>query len=452
MNTDPGTVATQAVLSDADEQNALWQKGFTRRRFLGGLGMVGVAALGTQLVTSRMSFAPAATTTPNTLIVIFMRGAADGLRILVPNAPSLGLTDLQAARPTIGPGSSSALALSGAGGWAMNAAMAPLSPYWASGELAFVPAVSIEGLTRSHFAAQQLLECGGVSTSSTGWLDRVMDGMGPGSTFRTVADGGSLPPSLAGDQVSLAIQSLANFGLQWGPNGIPANQAALVNLYRSAGGFLGSDAQDAIAASQQAATFATGTPRNGAVYPDGNLSTSLQDMARLLRAEVGLQIGTIDVGGWDTHTNEVRELDPNLGALSSALAGFLQDLGPDRRSRVTVAVMTEFGRRVGENASGGTDHGHGSVMWLLGGGLRASGVYGRWNGLAPAALDNGDVPMLNNTYDILGEALQTRLGIGSLSPIFPAHTYAPLNIMTTSASIPANAPLLNEAPVYTKPS
>jgi uncharacterized protein (DUF1501 family) len=433
----------------ADAQNTLWQSGFTRRRFLAGLGLVGVAALGTQLVTSRLSFSRADTASPNTLIVLFMRGAADGLRILVPNAASLGLADLQAARPALIPATGTLLPLPGAAGWALNGNLSPLLPYWSSNELAFVPAVSIENLTRSHFAAQQLIESGGVSTLSSGWLDRTLDTMGPGTTFRSVADGGSLPAALAGDQVSLAIQSLANFSLDWAPGGVPANQSALVNLYRSTGGFLGQDAPDAIAASIQAAGFATGAPQNSAVYPAGNLSTSLQDLANLLRAEVGLQIATVDVGGWDTHTSEVSELDPNLHTLAGSLAAFLQDLGPVRRSRVTIAVMTEFGRRVAQNASGGTDHGHGSVMWLLGGGLKAAGVYGAWNGVAPSVLDSGDVPLLNNAYDVLGEALQSRLGIGSVSAIFPAHSYSPLGI-TVAGSVPAPiTPTLNDAPVYT---
>jgi uncharacterized protein (DUF1501 family) len=438
------------IVSKAD-QEALWQKGFTRRRFLAGMGLAGVAALGTQLVTSRVSFARATTAAPNTLIVVFMRGAADGLRILVPNAPSLGLTDLQAARPALVPANGTLLPLPNGGGWAVNGNLSALMPYWNSGELAFVPAVSIENLTRSHFAAQQLIECGGVASSPTGWLDRTLALMGTGSTFRTVADGGSLPASLAGDQVSLAIQSIANFALDWAPGGIPVNLTALNSLYGSAGGFLGQDGPDAINASQQAALYANQTPQNGAVYPDGGLSTSLQDFAALLRAEVGFQIGTIDVGGWDTHTSEVSELDPNLNSLATSLAAFMQDLGPVRRSRVTIAVMTEFGRRVAQNASGGTDHGHGSVMWLLGGGLKAAGVYGRWNGVAPSALDSGDVPMLNNAYDVVGEVLQSRLGIGSLSTVFPQHAYAPLGFTTTASSGPTDTPTLNEAPVYVVP-
>ena len=107
------------------------------------------------------------------------------------------------------------------------------------------------------------------------------------------------------------------------------------------------------------------------------------------------------------------------------------DLGPTRRSRVTVAVMTEFGRRVEMNASGGTDHGHGSVMWLLGGGLAASGVYGRWRELTEAGLDQGNAPGLNNPFDVMGELLQKRLSAGSLRTVFPGHSLHRLGLAKT---------------------
>jgi uncharacterized protein (DUF1501 family) len=426
------------VQAGHERQQRLWEKGFTRRRFLGGVGMVGVAALATQLVTSKVSFSAAGTGTGNTLIVIFMRGGADGLRILVPNANSLGLADLQAARPALVPATGTLTSLPGAGGWAMNGVMSPLLPYWSSGELGFVPAVSVENLSRSHFAAQHLIECGGVATSSTGWLDRTLTQLGPGTTFRAVTDGGASPASLAGDEISLAIGSLANFQLNWAPNGIPANQAALNALYRGFDGFLGADVPAAITASQQVSALvaAKPTPQNGAVYPSGNFSQALMDLANLLRANVGLEVATVDVGGWDTHTSEVSQLDGVLGSASQSLAAFLQDLGT-LRPNVTVAVMTEFGRRVAQNASGGTDHGHGSVMWILGGGLKSAGVFGQWNGVAPAALDQGDVPAANNAFDVLGELLQTRLGIGTLSTIFPGHSFAPIGF---SRATPASPP------------
>jgi len=438
-----------AVQAELKRQERLWEKGFTRRRFLGGVGMVGVAALATQLVTSKVSFSAAGTANGNTLIVIFLRGGADGLRILVPNANSLGLTDLQAARPALVPASGTLLPLAGAGGWALNGVMSPLMPYWSSGELGFVPGVSIENLSRSHFAAQHLLECGGVATATSGWLDRTLTQLGPGTTFRALTDGSASPASLAGDETSLAIGSLANFTLNWAPNGIPANQAALTALYRGFDGFLGEDVPAALTASQQVSALVASkpTPQNGAVYPKGNFSQSLMDIANLLRANVGVQVATVDAGGWDTHTDEAADLDAVLGSASQSLAAFLQDIGT-LRSNVTVAVMSEFGRRVAQNASGGTDHGHGSVMWLLGGGLKSAGVFGRWNGVAPGVLDQGDVPAANNAFDVLGELLQTRLGIGSLSTIFPNHTYSPLGFSRASSSTPSPTASWSPPPFY----
>ena len=444
----------EAVKAELEAQERRWDKGFTRRRFLGGVGLVGVAALATQLVTSRVSFSAAGTGTGNTLIVIFLRGGADGLRVLVPAANSLGLADLTAARPGLVPATQTLLPLPGGGGWALNGSMAPLLPYWNSGELGFVPAVAVENLSRSHFQAQRLIESGGSPTSSSGWLDRTLTQLGPGTTFRAVADGGPAPASLAGTELSLAIDSLADFSLNWAPGGVAANQTALTSLYRGFNGFLAEDAPAAITASQQISALVTANPvaQNGATYPTGNFAQSLKDLANLLRANVGLEVASVDVGGWDTHTSETSELDAVLAAASAALAAFMQDLGPTLRSNVTIAVMSEFGRRVTQNASGGTDHGHGSVMWLLGGGLKSAGIYGGWNGVAPGVLDQGDVPLVNNAFDVIGELLQSRLNIGSLSTIFPSHSYSPLGFTrSTTAAPPTPTPTPSPSATWPPP-
>jgi uncharacterized protein (DUF1501 family) len=185
------------------------------------------------------------------------------------------------------------------------------------------------------------------------------------------------------------------------------------------------------------------------VYPSGNFSKSLSDLATLLRAEVGMQVATVDVGGWDTHTDEANQLDKNLASAAKSLAAFMTDLGPERRKRVTVAVVTEFGRRVAMNASGGTDHGHGSVVWLLGGGIVGKRVHGKWTKLSAATLDGGDVPGNNDVFDILGELAQKRLGVGSLSSLFPGHDYTPLGLAlsgTGSVGKPMSVPNLAEHP------
>jgi uncharacterized protein (DUF1501 family) len=414
------------VRAELCAQDLTWRGGWTRRTFLAGLGMVGVAALGSQLVTTRAAYAAPGTSNGNTLIVVFLRGAADGLRILVPASAPLGLDYLTSVRPQLVPASLSPLP--GASGWALNSVLAPLLPFANTGELAFVPGVSTAGISRSHFQAQSYLERGS-DTSTTGWLDRALAQLGPGTSFRAVAEGSTLPAALAGEQTKLVVSSLKNFVFPGWSGVAPQSEAAIATLYRGLSGPLGEDVPATLAALATAASAqAKAGVQNGAVYPSGNFSTALKDLATLLRAEVGMQIATVDVGGWDTHTDEVNQLDRNLASAAKSLAAFLTDLGAARRKRVTVAVVTEFGRRVAMNASGGTDHGHGSVLWLLGGGLQGSGVYGKWTPLAADTLDSGDVPGVNEVFDVFGELVQKRLGVGSLSALFPGHSFRPIGV------------------------
>ena len=423
----------EQVTCDLDSQIDAWGgNGWTRRRFIGGAGMVGAAALASQLVTTRAAFGATSATTTNTVVLIFLRGAADGLRIVVPNSADLGLTYLRQVRPQLIPADSSLVALDN--GWALNNAMQPLyDTLWPTGELAFVPGVSDPGISRSHFQAQQYVEKGGANSVNTGWLDRTLAKLGPGTTFRAVTTGGPTPLSLLGPETTLAMDQLSDFTFPGWDDIRASSQKAVAALYRGMHGTLGEDVPMTLAALGTAATArASGGVQNGASYPSGAFSQALQDIATMLRAEVGLEVATIDLGGWDTHTDEARDLDGHLASAAQSLSAFMTDLGADRRKRVTVVVQTEFGRRVEMNASGGTDHGHGSVMWLLGGGLSASGVLGKWNQLTDSTLDAGDVPGVNNPFDVLGEIVQKRLNVGSLSSVFPGHSYKPLGVATTT--------------------
>ncbi|HEV7203879.1 MAG TPA: DUF1501 domain-containing protein [Jatrophihabitans sp.] len=422
----------EQVRADLCAQDAAWgTSGWTRRRFLAGIGMAGVAALGSQLVTSRAAYAAVPSGTERTLLVVFLRGAADGLRILAPNNSALGLDFLKTVRGDLVPADSDLIALPGATGWGLNKKLQPLfDALWASGEMAFVPAVSSPGVSRSHFQAQAFLERGGTDRATSGWLERVLELLGPGTTFRAVTEGWSTPDSLIGMQPSLTLGSLDDFQFP-GWDGMRAQaQKAVLDLYRGVGGPLGTDVPVTISALGTAAQIRA--TANTATYPGGSFSDALKDFAKILKADVGLQVATVDVGGWDTHTNEVNELDGLLDDTAAALRAFMDDLGPARRSRVTVAVMTEFGRRVYMNDSAGADHGHGGLIWLLGGGLASSGVLGKWNGLSAATLDNGDVAGLNSPFDVLGELVQKRLGVGALSTVFPGHTVAPIGVATTA--------------------
>jgi uncharacterized protein (DUF1501 family) len=413
----------------AAQDDAWGTGGWTRRRFLAGVGLAGVAALGTQLVTTRAAYAAAPSGAERTLIVIFLRGAADGLRILVPNSADLGLDYVRSLRADLVPGDADLVPL--VNGWALNARLRPIyDTLWSTGELAFVPAVSTPGVSRSHFQAQQFLERGGSDTAASGWLDRVLAKLGPGTTFRAVSEGDATPMALAGTQPSITLSSIDDFTFPGWDDIRPASQSAVLQLYRGVGGPLGEDVPTTIAALNTAAQIQAANA-NTTDYPAGDFGRALKDLAGILRAEVGLQVATVDVGGWDTHTNEVNELDNQLDDAGAALSTFMADLGPERRKRVTVAVMTEFGRRIEMNDSGGTDHGHGSVMWLLGGGLSGSNVFGNWNQLSATTLDDGDVPGLNNPFDVLGELAQKRLGAGSLAGVFPGYSPSSLGVATT---------------------
>ena len=253
--TDPQLPAADRLLARRAEQasaelraqDAGWERGWTRRSFLAGAGMAGVAALGSQLVSTRAAYAAPGLSNGNTLITIFMRGAADGLRILVPASAALGVDYLHSVRDRLVPAADQLSPLAGGSGWALNAALSPLLPFWASGELAFVPAVSVPGISRSHFQAQQFLERGS-DTATTGWLDRALQQLGPGTTFRAVSDGSALPSSLAGDQTKLVMSSLKQFSFPGWDGVAPQSEAAIRTLYRGLSGPLGEDVPTTLAA------------------------------------------------------------------------------------------------------------------------------------------------------------------------------------------------------------
>jgi uncharacterized protein (DUF1501 family) len=169
---------------------------------------------------------------------------------------------------------------------------------------------------------------------------------------------------------------------------------------------------------------ATYTPANSAAYPSGDLGDALKTVARMIKADVGLMTATVDYGDWDMHENlgtatTGQRMYSHLGDFAAALAAFATDLGTAGMARVTLITLSEFGRRVGENASRGLDHGNGNAMFVLGGGVRGKKVYGSWPGLAPAKLTDGDLTGTTDYRSVIGEILQKRCGHGSLDPVFP---------------------------------
>jgi uncharacterized protein (DUF1501 family) len=299
--------------------------------------------------------------------------------------------------------------------------------------MAAVHAVASPDASRSHFQAQECFERGTASTATkTGWLDRTLNALGPGTTFRAVAEGDATPRSLVGIEPKLVMDGIQAFALSGPGNMRDKTMAALEALYTGFDHPAVDHAMNTVKALGQARQIASSGYTPAATYPGGGFSNRLRDVARLIKARVGLRVATIDVGGWDMHTNLGRvdggEMRNSLTSLGNSLAAFATDLDA-QLDDVTVVTMTEFGRRVAENGNAGTDHGHGGLMLLLGGGLVGGQVHGKWPGLAPDALDNGDLAGANDYRDVLGEILQRGFNVGDVKKIFPDHEYTRIGVL-----------------------
>ena len=367
------------------------------------------------------------------LVAIFQRGAADGLNIVVPHRDP----DYARARPRIAipepsrGGGDRALDLDGFFG--LHPSLAPLRPLWERRELACVHAVGSPEATRSHFDAQDFMEAGtpGVKSTPDGWLNRCLQ-HGPAprepSVFRAVALAPILPRSLHGPATALALPSLETFDLR---GSTPEVRQGFESLYRQAvQDFLGGTGQATFDAVKRlrAARPTARPPEHGAVYPKGRFADVLRQTAQLIKAEVGLEVAFLEVGGWDHHVAEGAargQLANRLEEFGGGLAAFWQDLG-ERRGEVVVLTMTEFGRTAGENGNAGTDHGHATVMLVLGGPVRGGKVYGRWPGLAPEQLFEGrDLALTTDFRDLFAEVAVRHLGVPWTAPLFPGYRIRP---------------------------
>ncbi len=360
----------------------------------------------------------------NVLVCVFQRGGADGLNLVVPYAESA----YYAARPAIAvppPGSNGgAIDLDGFIG--LHPRLAALEPLYRDGELAFVHAAGSPDDSRSHFDAQDFMEKGflGKGQVFDGWLNRQLQASGPGggSPFRAVGFGQSLQLSLQGSVPAVGLAQLDDFDLAAPVESRAAIEAAVLELFDGTGTI------DTVAAGvissvnllKEAEVDAIPV-ENGAVYPQTTFGARLSQLAQLIKADVGLEIAAVDIGGWDHHDQENNVLGDLSADFADSLAAFHTDLGA-RMDSVTLVAMTEFGRRLEENASAGTDHGHGSVMTALGGGVNGGQVYGDWPGLSQADLNRGDLEVSTDFRTVLTEVLDKRLGNSMAEEIFPEFT------------------------------
>ncbi len=379
-----------------------------------------------------------------TLICIFQRGAADGLNIVVPHGDPNLYTHrggFAVARPSKSD-AQSALDLDGFFG--LHPALASFMPIFKDGHLAAIQACGSPDGTRSHFDAQDYMEAGtpGDKRAPGGWLSRAVLAcpedrakLASGGPFRAVAMGcdNGLPLSLQGDLGALAIPDLASFGIGiknlkgkglnvGGANGVVDG---FESIYDSAVGDVlhgpGKESFEAIAALNKLSPGSY-TAANGAVYPNGRFGQSMKQIAQLVKADVGVEVAFAEMGGWDTHTTQANRLTQQLRDFGQGISALYRDLG-DRMSDVVILTMSEFGRTVRPNGTNGTDHGHATCFFALGGDVQGGKVLGHWPGLAPEQLyENRDLALTTDFRAVFGEIAVKHLGAQGLDKIFPGYT------------------------------
>jgi len=401
----------------------------TRRIFLrnSALAMVGMGSAPLWLQRALYA-ADAPSPRKKILVAIFQRGAADGLNVVVPHGEK-AYYDL---RPTIAvprpaAGSPDA-ALDLDGFFGLHPSLAPLKPLFEQGHMAIVDAVGSPDPTRSHFDAQDYMESGtpGRKATDSGWMNRALPPeRGRVSPVRAVALGPVLPRSMCGGQPALALENIGGFRVN-----NPAAAQQFEQMYESSSdprlAATGRETFEAMAmlAAIQRQPY---TPANGAEYPRSRFGQSLQQIAQLIKSDVGMEMAFADLGGWDHHVNEMGpsasqgQLANLLREYGQALAAFWRDMG-DRIDDVALVTMSEFGRTARENGNRGTDHGHANCMFVMGGPVKGGKVYGRWPGMAPEQLYEGrDLALTTDFRDVLGELVARHMGNVTLEGVFPGY-------------------------------
>ncbi|MEU4717071.1 DUF1501 domain-containing protein [Micromonospora purpureochromogenes] len=397
-------------------------RGVTRRTFVAGAAATATALATAQFVTTSASFAATKT---GTLIHVFLYGGLDGLSLVAPDNDPV----LARARPDLLLGNDS-LALGR--GFKLTSAFKPLEQWLKAGQLGFIPAVSDERLSRSHFQAADACNLGGLpnETGGRGWLDSLVDALGKGTAFRSVGIGSTLPRSLVGTNGALSMNNVGSLRLNGDEKYRAATEKAIRGLFTGINHPVQEAVLDGMGALATAQRLAAKPYQPAAGVKYEGVGSAFQQLAQLIKGGANVRVATVGMGGYDTHENQGTrdggQLHRRLNELATAMAAFFTDLG-DRATDVTVMVSSEFGRRVASN-SGGTDHGHGGVVTLLSGRKLAGSLLGTWNGLND--LDSGDVPEYNNMFNVYGSVAQGRFGLtnAEVDKIFPRQKYTPMKL------------------------
>jgi uncharacterized protein (DUF1501 family) len=397
-----------------------------RREFLKNSAL----ALGAlPLVPEMLRAGPAEKLSSPVLLVVFLRGGEDGLNVVVP----FGDADYSGLRPDIRipPPGEAFGALDLDGHFGLHPRLSGLTDLYRSGSLAVIHACGSHNPSRSHFDAMDIMESGSSSEKlPDGWLNRYLQTSRIGyGVFRAVAVGPSLPRSLSGSAHAMALADLAALRVGDSPQ-MRTYLQAIEDMYSARSDALGGAARSALEAlslGENTLDPESYTPEHGAEYGAGDFAQSLRAVAQMIKAGVGLEVAEVDLGGWDTHTNqgsgENGALASVLETLDQGLGAFVTDLG-GRMGYVVILVMTEFGRAAAQNGSGGTDHGHGTALFILGGRVLGGKVYGDWPGLKTNQLyQQRDLAVTTDFRRVFGEVLESHMGCSQIGLVFPDYAY-----------------------------
>lgn len=420
-----------------NEYNAL-----SRRQFLSGAGKAALIASLVPAWMPRVAFAKSYNSSRDIIVSVYLRGGCDGLSIV----PPFGDAAYYTLRPNLGiprPDSTAPLkAINLNGFFGFAPAMSPLMDAFDNGNLAVIQATGSTDPTRSHFDAQKFMEVGTPSNPSlfTGWLGRHLattSELLSGAPIRALGYSAGLPRTLAGAPKALPIPNPASFTL----SGTSSTATARMNWLNTAYSAVADPVKSAALNTQgtisllQQLQLGTYVPSGGAVYANNTFATAMKNTAALIKAEAGIEAAHIDLGGWDTHSNQ-GPLSGGMATLmnqfAGALASFHQDLyGTTQFKNVTLVVVSEFGRVAKENASLGTDHGHGNMMMVMGSNVNGQ-VYANWPGLSNSQLYQGqDLAVTTDHRDILAEIVAKRLGNqANIGTIFPGYSPTFRNIVS----------------------
>jgi uncharacterized protein (DUF1501 family) len=403
-----------------------------RRFFLhkGALALAGTTAIPNFLVRTVMG--QAATAPKKRLVVVFQRGAADGLNIVVPYRER----NYYAMRPSIAVPQDKVIDLDGSFG--LHPSMSAFKPLYDQGHLAIVHAVGSPDMSRSHFDAQDFMESGtpGVKNTDDGWLNRALQaedlnrrcaGTCEHTAFRALALSADVPRTLAGKVPAIALNNVNNFSVA-GQKPSPA-ASAFEAMYGSSGDqILHATGEETFDAVKMLRATNPGSYKPSADYPNTDFGNNMKQIAQLLKANLGVEAAFTDINGWDTHQNQGAvsgQLSDRLREFSNSIAAFWKDMG-DQAENVTVVTMSEFGRTAKENGTGGTDHGHANVMFVLGADVKGGKVQGKWPGLEPEQLNEGrDLALTTDYRQVLSEVVTHTLSASNVDLVFPGARLQP---------------------------